>query len=124
MGFDNCKWTRRPLDTDYLSPFAFNPESQAQNDESHRANAERLESLPPFEKIFEYKRMKYVGFTPYTNGNFWADQIYQRASSEMRQPLFDYLMSLDERDRGNMFTNLYFLHFAEVPTDSETYWAD
>ena len=33
-------------------------------------------------------------------------------------------MELDEKDRGNMFTNLYMLDFAEVPDDSDTYWAD
>ena len=69
--------------------------------------------------------MKYVNFIPYTGHTFWADQIFQKArSNNMRQPLYDYLMSHDEKDRGNLFTNLYFLQFREVPTDTPTYWAD
>lgn len=33
-------------------------------------------------------------------------------------------MSLPDEDRGNMFTNLQILGFSEVPTNSETYWAE
>jgi hypothetical protein len=46
------------------------------------------------------------------------------ADDGLSQPLFDYLMALDEGDRGNMFTNLYMLDFAMVPDDSDTFWAD
>jgi len=39
--------------------------------------------------------------------------------------MYDYIMSLDETQRGNMFTNLYILGFEEVPDDSNpAFWAD
>ena len=107
-----------------MSTFAWNQNTQTQYDADHMRNIERLDSLPPFDKIFEYKRLQFLGFIPYTGENFWADQAYQMAADGLSQPLFDYLMALDEGDRGNMFTNLYMLDFAMVPDDSDTFWAD
>ena len=112
------------MDPNYLSTFAWNQDTQTQYDCDHMTNIEHLDSLSPFDKMFEYKRLQILDFIPYTGESFWADQVYQMAAEDLEQPLFDYLMELDEKDRGNMFTNLYMLDFAEVLDDSDTYWAD
>ena len=42
----------------------------------------------------------------------------------IRQALYDYIMSVDNKDRGTIYSNLAFLDFNEVPQDTPTYWAD
>ena len=39
-------------------------------------------------------------------GTFWADQAYQMADATLGQALYDYLMSVDEMDRGNIYSAL------------------
>ena len=51
-------------------------------------------------------------------------RILQASTDKLRQPLYDYLMSLKESERGNIFTNLSILDFQEVPEDTPTYWAN
>jgi hypothetical protein len=124
MDFSDCEWVSRPLSSDYLFKVAYERNTQAENGEEHSANIERLKSLRASERIFEFRRMASTGFAPYRGENHYPDLIYQKARDDLRQALYDYVISFPEDQRGMIYHNLYFLKFSKVPSDGNTFWAD
>ena len=46
------------------------------------------------------------------------------AINELRQTLYDFMAGLPESERGQMFSRLNEIGFAEVPENTDTYWAE
>ena len=75
MSLENCDWKRNPIYPKYLAELAYS-DNQAKDGYEHRKNQERINSMDPWQKIFEFKRLKSNNFKPYENGLYYATLAY------------------------------------------------
>ena len=67
-----------------------------------------MKALTPFEQALEFTRTNDIfSEADSIRGTFWADQAFQQMADEtLGQALYNYLMSVDEMDRGNIYSAL------------------